>query len=121
MIFPRNREIIERTSHAWIRTGFALMGFGFVEAWFGLFLQQLQFVQHASAGPTQGIQFGTARIAVGVVVFFSPHGITFRFVPVCIEEGLRLRAHLPRLWRFALFPAVVGLAIYLIFMHAHAY
>ncbi len=32
----------ERTLLAWIRTGLALMGFGFVVARFGLFLQQLQ-------------------------------------------------------------------------------
>ena len=34
----------ERTLLAWIRTGLALMGFGFVVARFGLFLQQLQAV-----------------------------------------------------------------------------
>ena len=32
----------ERTLLAWIRTGLALMGFGFVVARFGLFLQQIQ-------------------------------------------------------------------------------
>jgi len=32
----------ERTLLAWIRTGLALMGFGFVVARFGLFLQQLR-------------------------------------------------------------------------------
>jgi uncharacterized protein (DUF302 family)/uncharacterized membrane protein YidH (DUF202 family) len=37
----------ERTFLAWIRTGLALMGFGFVVARFGLFLQQLQIIQHA--------------------------------------------------------------------------
>ena len=35
----------ERTLLAWIRTGLALMGFGFVVARFGLFLQELQAVQ----------------------------------------------------------------------------
>ena len=35
----------ERTLLAWIRTGLALMGFGFVVARFGLFLQQLQIMQ----------------------------------------------------------------------------
>jgi putative membrane protein len=32
----------ERTLLPWIRTGLALMGFGFVVARFGLFLQELQ-------------------------------------------------------------------------------
>jgi putative membrane protein len=35
----------ERTLLAWIRTGLALMGFGFVVARFGLFLQQVQIMQ----------------------------------------------------------------------------
>ena len=60
----------ERTLLAWIRTGLALMGFGFVVARFGLFLQQLQIVR--GAGPTQhlglSLWFGTALIALGVVV-----------------------------------------------------
>jgi len=33
----------ERTFLGWIRTGLALMGFGFVVARFGLFVQELQF------------------------------------------------------------------------------
>ena len=36
----------ERTFLAWIRTGLALMGFGFVVARFGLFLQQLELNEH---------------------------------------------------------------------------
>ena len=35
----------ERTLLAWIRTGLAMMGFGFVVARFGLFLQQLEVVR----------------------------------------------------------------------------
>jgi len=60
----------ERTLLAWIRTGLALMGFGFVVARFGLFLQEFQAVQHThftqSSGPS--LWFGTALIAVGVAV-----------------------------------------------------
>jgi putative membrane protein len=60
----------ERTLLAWIRTGLALMGFGFVVARFGLFLQQLQAIQHAAIDRSFGFSpwFGTALIAVGVVV-----------------------------------------------------
>lgn len=63
----------ERTFLAWIRTGLALMGFGFVVARFGLFLQQLQFVQHQPAAGPYGISlwFGTALIVVGVIVNLS--------------------------------------------------
>jgi uncharacterized protein (DUF302 family)/uncharacterized membrane protein YidH (DUF202 family) len=60
----------ERTLLAWIRTGLALMGFGFVVARFGLFLQEFQLAQHAPAIQRYGLSlwFGTALIAVGVVV-----------------------------------------------------
>ncbi|SRR5271166_6939866 len=60
----------ERTLLAWIRTGLALMGFGFVVARFGLFLQQLQVMQHAPSEQSYGLSlwFGTALIALGVVV-----------------------------------------------------
>src|SRR5580692_9138718 len=59
----------ERTLLAWIRTGLALMGFGFVVARFGLFLQQLQAVQRATVPPYGlSLWFGTALIAVGVFV-----------------------------------------------------
>jgi len=61
---------LERTSLAWIRTGLALMGFGFVVARFGLFLQQIEYVQHTNlpASPGFSLWFGTALITVGVLV-----------------------------------------------------
>jgi putative membrane protein len=60
----------ERTLLAWIRTGLALMGFGFVVARFGLFLQQLQLVRGAPPAKVYGLSLwlGTALIAVGIVV-----------------------------------------------------
>lgn len=60
----------ERTLLAWIRSGLALMGFGFVVARFGLFLEQIQAIQHSSLAQSYGLSlwFGTALIAVGVFV-----------------------------------------------------
>src|ERR1700728_4699161 len=60
----------ERTLLAWIRTGLALMGFGFVVARFGLFLQQLQLVRGAKPAQVYGLSLwlGTVLIAGGIVV-----------------------------------------------------
>ncbi len=60
----------ERTLLAWIRTGLSLMGFGFVVARFGLFLQQLQIAQQPTPTHSYGLSlwFGTALIAASVLV-----------------------------------------------------
>ena len=59
----------ERTLLAWIRTGLALMGFGFVVARFGLFLQEFQVVEHVRVAQSAGsLWFGTALILGGVLV-----------------------------------------------------
>jgi len=60
----------ERTFLAWIRTGLALMGFGFVIARFGLFLEELRQVQGEHVATRRGLSpwFGTAVILLGVVV-----------------------------------------------------
>ena len=48
---PRIYFAAERTFLAWIRTGLALMGFGFVVARFGLFLRQVAATQGANGMP----------------------------------------------------------------------
>jgi putative membrane protein len=59
-----------RTFLAWIRTGLALMGLGFVEARFGLFLAKIQVTRNGPAAPPNRFSpwFGTAFIAAGVAV-----------------------------------------------------
>lgn len=60
----------ERTLLAWIRTGLALMGFGFVVARFGLFLQRLLIMESTTPEQSYGLSvwFGTAMIGAGIVV-----------------------------------------------------
>ena len=60
----------ERTFLAWIRTGLALMGFGFVVARFGYFLAERQASRAVTVEQPQSssLWFGTMFIAVGVVV-----------------------------------------------------
>ena len=67
----RDSLAVERTFLAWIRTGLALMGFGFVVARFGLFLKELQMAQRNPSIPRYGLSLwlGTALIVVGVFVF----------------------------------------------------
>jgi putative membrane protein len=59
----------ERTTLAWVRTGLAMMGFGFVVARFGLFLRELADARGLS--PQRGqlsLWAGVALVVLGVVV-----------------------------------------------------
>jgi putative membrane protein len=60
----------ERTFLAWIRTGLALMGFGFVVARFGIFLQALRAGKTDLEARSYGLSFwfGTALVILGVAV-----------------------------------------------------
>jgi putative membrane protein len=61
---------VERTFLAWIRTGLALMGFGFVVARFGLFLRELEAARVAPTRTSHSIsvQFGTTLVILGVAL-----------------------------------------------------
>src|SRR5579872_5751887 len=61
---------VERTFLAWIRTGLAAMGFGFVVARFGLFLEEfhLSLPNSAAVSHEFSLWSGTALIAIGICV-----------------------------------------------------
>lgn len=67
---PRIYMAAERTFLAWIRTGLALMGFGFVVARFGLFLQEVSLAAPNSPFKSTGfsLEVGTMIVLVGVAV-----------------------------------------------------
>jgi putative membrane protein len=123
---PELRDYLaaERTLLAWIRTGLALMGFGFVVARFGLFLQQLQLIEHTPSAPSYGqsLWFGTALIVLGVVVNCLSAWHHLRLVrelqsgePVPIRPSMQAVS-------IALFLALLGLAMatYLVSVHSVA-
>jgi putative membrane protein len=111
----------ERTLLAWIRTGLALMGFGFVVARFGLFLRQLQLVRLDNASTLghaygESLWIGTALIGAGILVNVLA-GLHHLQLVRTLDRGTTQTAHSTVLGvAVALFLALVGLAmaIYLI-------
>lgn len=67
---PRVPLAIERTFLAWVRTGLAMMGFGFVVARFGVFLRELEVMRKAVPSARHGVSLmtGTSMVALGVLV-----------------------------------------------------
>lgn len=62
---PRIYFAAERTLLAWIRTGIAVMAFGFVVARFGLFLSLVPQLQHDSFSSRLSPFIGAALVVIG--------------------------------------------------------
>jgi len=119
LLDPRVYFAAERTLLAWVRTGLAMMGFGFVVARFGLFLRELAAVPDVSPQQHGGLSLwvGTTLVIFGVVVNVGAaikHWYTVRR----LERGQPLRF---RPWSLGLIVALLlGLlgmlmATYLVF------
>lgn len=77
---PRVYFAAERTFLAWIRTGLAMMGFGFVVARFGLFLHELSAARADVVRQGSGsLWAGTALVLLGVVVILYASAAHVRF------------------------------------------
>ena len=97
----------ERTVLAWIRTGIALMGLGFVLARFGLFLQEFNHLQpdfHVKSYGTS-LWIGVALILMGVAVCLLSMFRHLRMLKQ-LETGESLYLRSPRL--------VIGVAVALV-------
>ena len=65
---PRVYFAAERTFLAWVRTGLALMGFGFVVARFGLFLREMARIGTTASSGGVSLWAGTALVVLGAAV-----------------------------------------------------
>jgi putative membrane protein len=112
---PRVYFAAERTLLAWIRTGLAVIGLGFVVSRFGLFLRLMRNVPHAAP------HSGSTWIGVGLVLLGSASIGFAAWQHLQFSRGLKA-AGLPRpntmRWSasFAAIIALIGLvlAIYLL-------
>lgn len=70
---PRMYMAAERTVLAWIRTGIALMGFGFLVARFGLFLRELSATTSLPLprGSGMSLPIGIGLLLVGVFTLLA--------------------------------------------------
>jgi putative membrane protein len=109
----RLRQGIETTLLAWIRTGMALMGFGFVVARFGLFLRELAAAGHLRSrhGTFASLYFGIAFIVLGVSVSLTAGWLNWRYLRKHPPTGPELPATLPLGLLLALLVAVVGIGM----------
>ena len=113
-IDPRIYMAAERTFLAWIRTGIAFMGFGFVVARFGLFLRELAqsnsmtVVQH---GNGFSLPIGIVLIVAGIMVNLIAAILHHRYVKALDRGQFRQAYGLIFTFLIAGFLAIIGLAV----------
>jgi putative membrane protein len=114
----------ERTYLAWIRTGLALLGLGFVVARFGLFLERLDYLEHVMPAHSYGLSvwFGTGLILAGVAVYLSSAWNYVRLIRALNRGEVVAARPSVQAVLVAVFLALVGLAmaIYLISVRGSA-
>jgi inner membrane protein YidH len=103
----------ERTFLAWIRTGLTLMGFGFVVARFGLFLEVMQLTRGAAEHQSHLFSrwVGTAFVVTGVAVNLLSMRRHVRLVTQLNQGQLVAQPASKLAVVLAVFLALIGVAI----------
>jgi putative membrane protein len=111
---PRIYLAAERTFLAWIRTGIAFMGFGFVVARFGLFLREIAMTNSVVVSRHDrdfSLPAGVALIAAGVIISLIA-AIRHRRYMQALDQGHFRQAYgVAFTFLIAVFLAIVGLAV----------
>ncbi len=118
---PRVRFAGERTLLAWVRTGIAMMGFGFVVARFGLFLRELAEAGHTAPPASVGLSLwvGTALLLLGVAATLTAAVQHARF----LRRLSRGESYRPPRWSLGVVVAVllagagIAMTFYLLLLH----
>jgi len=100
----RLRLGMENTLLIWIRTGLSLMGFGFVLARFGLFLEELAARQDHPRPVHVSLWFGILLISLGVAVNLLAAWMHLPF----LRRARTGETDLPGTWKLALALAVLS-------------
>lgn len=116
----RLHQANERTMLAWIRTGIALMAFGFAIARFGLFLRQVAAVGAVALphAPKLGSAWiGATLVALGMVAnLFAT--IRFHRIRVAIERGQVGEPGAVLVYVFGTMATILGLIMALLLMRS---
>jgi putative membrane protein len=111
---PRIYMAAERTFLAWIRTGTAFMGFGFVVARFGLFLREIALgnnVTVARHNNSFSLPVGIALIVAGILVTLIAVIRHHRYVKALDRGQFREAYGLVFTFLIAGFLIIIGLAV----------
>ena len=87
--FLRTNAANERTLLAWVRTGVALMGFGFAIARFGLFLREIAQAGQVHVSDARGIGSAWFGVVLVVLGLMTNTAATVRYASVrrTLDEG----------------------------------
>ena len=111
---PRIYMAAERTFLAWVRTGIAFMGFGFVVARFGLFMREIALSNNVAVtqhGNGFSIPVGIAFIVAGIMVILIA-AVRHRRCVKALDRGQFRQAHgLIFTFLVAGFLSIIGLAM----------